>query len=70
MDPRDCDAMSHVRMYAKGEVIEGDNWARVTGSGSVRSNDVELERALAQDFGGCVDRTAEIAYDAQVRSRR
>ncbi|MBU5557459.1 MAG: hypothetical protein QW751_00035 [Candidatus Aenigmatarchaeota archaeon] len=62
--------MSYLRMYAKGEIKEGNGWAMAKGSGSVRSDDVTIERSLSDDFGGCVDRTTELAYDIHLRTRR
>lgn len=62
--------MSRVSLYAKSNIREGKDWAEANGTGSVRSDNVATERALADDFAGCVDRNTEIAYDIHMRSRR
>ncbi len=59
--------MSYLRVYAKSEVSEGESCAKITGSGSVRSNDARTERLLSDDFAGCVYRNTELAYDLHRR---
>jgi len=70
MGPWQGDAMSRVHLVAKSDIREGDGWAKVSGMGSVKSDNATTERELSYDFGGCVDRNTEMAYDRHVMGRK
>jgi hypothetical protein len=61
--------MSYGNLYNKSTVKTEREYCRMSGEGSVRSNDFETARGLSSGLADSLDHNNEIAYEAHVKSK-